>query len=202
MLTEKQKKYLNDRDFLLNKHSISEFLVSELSVLEEALKQEIQSADFQFPRGTFTKSGKISKGENYKGLPFFILDYPRLFTHSDMFAYRNMIWWGHEISFSLLLQGRSLEQFRKQLISSFNLVENFYFCIHDDPWEYHFEADNYRLVKSIGSNDYENQVQKRDFIKLAKKIPLSELDNMTEHSIAFFKELLMIMHRDSIQKDH
>ena len=33
-------------------------------------------------------SPKISKGENYKGLPYVMLDYPRCFGKTDIFAIR------------------------------------------------------------------------------------------------------------------
>ena len=37
-------------------------------------------------------SPKIAKGENYLGLPYVILDYPRIFGKEDVFAFRTMFW--------------------------------------------------------------------------------------------------------------
>ena len=47
------------------------------------------------PRGENAYSGKISRGENYRGLPYLILDYPAYFSQKDIFAFRTMFWWGH-----------------------------------------------------------------------------------------------------------
>ena len=50
-------------------------------------------------------SAKISKGENM-GLPWVMLDYPRLFGQEDVLAIRTMFWWGHCFSVTLHLKGR------------------------------------------------------------------------------------------------
>ncbi|RYG35601.1 MAG: hypothetical protein EOO01_31385, partial [Chitinophagaceae bacterium] len=43
-------------------------------------------------------SPKIARGENYEGLPYVMLDYPRLFGKENIFAFRTMFWWGNFIS--------------------------------------------------------------------------------------------------------
>jgi hypothetical protein len=52
-----------------------------------------------------TQPPKISKGENYRGLPYVMLDYPRIFGKEDVFAIRTMFWWGHYFSVTLHLKG-------------------------------------------------------------------------------------------------
>src|ERR1700744_546088 len=52
------------------------------------------------------KEPKISKGENYKGLPWVMLDYPRVFGREEVFAIRTMFWWGHGFSVTLHLKGK------------------------------------------------------------------------------------------------
>ena len=37
---------------------------------------------------------KISKGENYLGLPYLILDFPKKFDDENQFAVRSFFWWG------------------------------------------------------------------------------------------------------------
>ena len=50
-------------------------------------------------------SPKISKGENYRGLPYVMLDYPRLFGREEVLAIRTFFWWGHGFSVTLHLKG-------------------------------------------------------------------------------------------------
>src|SRR5436309_811352 len=46
-------------------------------------------------RNVFSLSPKISRGENYQGLPYMVLDYPRKFTPENIFAIRTLFWWGN-----------------------------------------------------------------------------------------------------------
>lgn len=201
MLDNKQLAYLKDQDFLKSKQVISEKITSELSGVEERLKEIIRGSDFDYPNGTFTKSGKISKGENYKGLPFFILDYPRLFLHEDMFNYRVMIWWGNEISCSLLLLGRSYEKYRKTLSNNKTALNDFFFCVNESPWEYHFERSNFVPISEMDDSSFQNSLNQRAFIKFAIKYPLEKLDELKSLSCETYKKFLTLLSGDNIRKD-
>lgn len=52
---------------------------------------------------------KISRGENYQELPWVMLDYPRLFSPSAVFALRSFFWWGRFWNISLHLKGAYLD---------------------------------------------------------------------------------------------
>jgi uncharacterized protein (DUF1015 family) len=43
----------------------------------------------QLPSALTALAPKISKGENYEGLPYVMLDYPRCFSREDVFAVRS-----------------------------------------------------------------------------------------------------------------
>src|SRR5215475_6975736 len=38
---------------------------------------------------------RIFRGDNYKHLPYAVMDYPALYTKENSFAYRTMFWWGN-----------------------------------------------------------------------------------------------------------
>ena len=61
---------------------------------------------------------KLSKGENLNGLPYRVMDFPRIFKQEDVFAIRTLVWWGKQISVTLHLKGKYLKQFKLPLISS------------------------------------------------------------------------------------
>ena len=54
---------------------------------------------------------KISKGEKYKGLPWVMLDYPRIFGKEDIMAIGTRFWWGHYFSVTLHLKGGYLRTY-------------------------------------------------------------------------------------------
>ena len=49
----------------------------------------------QLPVEFFDVSPKISRGEQYLGLPYVMLDYPRIFSKENVFAIRTFFWWGN-----------------------------------------------------------------------------------------------------------
>ena len=91
MFTAEELEILNNTHFLTVKNQINKKVVGLLSEIEQGIKKIIDESTFDFPEGTITRTGKISKGEQYEGLPYYVLDYPRKFTSKDVFAYRVML---------------------------------------------------------------------------------------------------------------
>ena len=89
-LKEKELLILQDTDFLLTKTTVLEKINELLGQTREELKESVENSNFSFPNGIDLLNGKISKGENYKNLPYMVLDYPALFTTKTVFAYRTM----------------------------------------------------------------------------------------------------------------
>jgi hypothetical protein len=144
-------------------------------------------------------SPKISKGENYKGLPYLILDYPRLFEHENLpdrqagiFAIRTMFWWGNFFSVTLHLSGVYKKEMEEKLIASYNNIKekNYYCCKNEDPWEHHFEEGNYVPVIEMNKNDFEKIVCEKSFVKLAKKISLQNWDDAESLLTGCFKDIM------------
>ncbi|WP_207511985.1 hypothetical protein [Longitalea luteola] len=121
-------------------------------------------------------SPKISKGENYKGLPWVVLDFPRLFNRQDTFAIRTMFWWGHFFSVTLHLKGRYKQQFQQALIANLSVLtaQQFYLCVSEDEWRYEFEEDNYKPLTQLNPSGIEKILLANDFCKLSAKISLPQ----------------------------
>ncbi len=183
---------LQDTDFLLTKRTINEKVQTLLLKLASELANEPQVMPLP-PIRT-----KVSKGDNYRGLPYWVLDYPASFVKDDVFAYRTICRWGHEFSFTLHLAGAPLQQHKPALILNFNQLANvpgLYLCTNTYQWEHHFEADNYRLFNEVidGADSWEAFLADKDFVKLAVKIPLDEWDGVVERGVEVwrgFREIL------------
>jgi hypothetical protein len=167
---------LLDKNFLIQKNSISKSIQRMLAFIEGEIKEEIKKCSFPFPDDTFLKSGKISKGENYRGLPYFVLDYPRLFKDTDIFTFRTMLRWGHEFSCTLHLSGNSLKYIDDEVFSKLKQLEDSYFCISSSPWEYHYESDNYILVSKLTVEVMKNHIEQHHFVKISRCISLNSWD--------------------------
>lgn len=139
----------------------------------------------------FKTSGKISRGENYRQLPYLVLDYPRKFTRDDIFAFRTLFWWGHFFSNTLHLQGNSLLTYRFNFLNHYRKLseDNFYICINSNPWEYHYNKDNYVLVKELKESEYEEIVRNCEFLKLSRKLELNQIDQLYSFTLSSLTKL-------------
>ncbi len=178
---------LKNQDFLLTKKKISEKVVAVLAETEAGLKTVISKTKFEFPEGTFLKSGKISKGEQYQGLPYWILDFPRKFDEGKTFSFRFMVWWGNELSFSFQLGKEYATKLNIQAFPS-----DYFFCVNNTPWEYHFEENNYVPILSLSPQAVTNQLSNHNFLKIAKKSPLDQLDEFSDQAISFFETVISV----------
>jgi hypothetical protein len=137
--------------------------------------------------------GKISKGENYKHLPYMMLDFPATFSKNHIFAFRTMFYWGNFISSTFHLQGDFVEKFGNHLIEKFKYSEGIYFCVNNSPWEYDYKSNNYVLIKDLDSAKIEDHLQNTDFIKLSIKFPVEEMPDRKRDLIKFLLEGLKVI---------
>lgn len=191
-ISQEQFALLSDRDFLLEKKRISEQLVSILAAAENNLKTFLADTAFDFPPTSHTKAGKISKGESYRDLPYFVLDFPRLFSKEEVFAYRSMIRWGHELSFTLHLAGASKSHYEKAIKLGKSQLKECYICTNASPWEYHFEQTNYQPIQSLTQEVYESMLNK-DFVKISYAQPLEKVNDFPIIALETFKEYLHVL---------
>jgi len=143
----------------------------------------------------FLLSPKISRGENYLGLPYLVLDYPRQFKPQNTVMIRSMFWWGLFFSSTLLLAGEAKVNHLKTLQKGYAALaeKGYYIGVSEDAWQHHFGQDNYCPVSSLSSTEFEAMCDRFSHIKIAAKWPLQEAplaaNNLVE-SWYFFINLL------------
>jgi hypothetical protein len=194
-LSQTEMELVNNADLILTKNAILK-KVNELLGNQQAKQQQyVKLHAAGLPEKVSGSSPKISKGENYQGLPYLILDYPRLFEHENIFAVRTMFWWGNFFSVTLHLSGIYKKEAEEKLIASYKAIgENgYYFYINEDQWGHHFENNNYVMLSELNKNDFEKSVRENSFVKLANKISLQQWDNAEEILQDYFKEIIEIL---------
>ena len=136
------------------------------------------------------KTGKISKGENYKGLPYLILDFPAVFAKEDIFAIRTLFWWGNFFSISLHVSGKFYRHMKKSEEVFSVLKENhFSVCINENQWQHDFNVDNFKNINNLSKREM-NKIFLKPFFKTAKKIELTEWNKAEFLLIENFKKLI------------
>jgi len=196
-ITEKELNVLQDTDFLLTKSKVLEKINKLLEETRTKLIYSITNINFSFPEGTNIITGKISRGENYKNLPYMILDYPTLFTNESSFAFRTMFWWGNFFSSTLHLEGIALDKYRNIFDENIDklLNKNIFIGIGETPWQYHYGEDNYIPL----TKDHSKHIGNCNFLKLSKKISLSEWEKVPSFATDFLNLMLSVL--SGSQKD-
>jgi hypothetical protein len=182
-----------DPAWILTKNSIMERAVQLMAELSQHYEPELA-----WLRQMLTSSGsplpanwdrpKISRGENYQGLPYVVLDQPRLFGKEDILAIRTMFWWGHYFMVTLHLKGVMQERFAGVLERHAGelAAAGFHIATTGDEWEHELEGDNYRLLQAdsiSGDGAY-------PFIKLSAKCSLDRWNESPEVLFGLFRTLL------------
>ncbi len=189
MLSNLEQAKVLDAEWILTKHQIMEKAQLLMQQQIAIIKETFSPLQPQLDAGLLAAVPKISKGENYKKLPYIILDYPAVFSKQDVFALRTMFWWGHNFSIHLLLSGIYLEKFGEVILrNAKKSAAQLYICVYETEWEHHFEPPNYILVR--GEIIEMMQQQNAGFIKLALKFNLKEWNNLPELLPVAYKEML------------
>ena len=126
---------------------------------------------------------KISKGEQYKGLPWVMLDYPRVFGKEDVQAIRTMFWWGHCFSITLHLKGRYLRTYLPVIRTRMAELETAGFRpgIAEDEWEHEHTPGAWETMGD------------RDFAKLSVNIGLDRWKEAPEILTTKFAVLARVL---------
>jgi hypothetical protein len=191
-LSAKEAELVANADWILTKNHILQKVKWLLEDLQSQQQQFLLTHSTILPSEVIATSPKVSRGENYKGLPYMVLDHPRYFGKDDHFAIRSMFWWGNFFSITLHLSGRYKKMYAHKIEASFiPLKENSFFIgISNEQWEHHFEADNYLSLPGMNEVNFKNTVAEKDFVKLAQRFPLEQWDNAEDIFFTSFRQLI------------
>lgn len=183
---------------ILTKNRIINKAMNLFGLLADVYRETTEMAGDHMPKEVLLVSPKIYKGEQYRGLPYVMLDYPRYFHKLHFFAIRSLFWWGNVLSISLLLSGDYKEESEEKIYRYFAENEanrsGWFICVGSDPWDHHFEDDNFlpltesrlALITEKGNG----------FLKLARKIPVSDW----ERSFDFFSQTFALIIREILRE--
>jgi hypothetical protein len=201
---------LHNTKFFSVKASATEKIQHLLCAIRDSIKTEIKNRNIIFSAEVDSTNGKISRGENYLGLPYLVLDYPKYFSAKSIYACRTLFWWGNFFSFTVHLQGRALEKWREgfhhaialkqgtlRSVASIEKKENpsvkpertVYICVNETPWHYHYGKDNYLPIAKLSGTELSELLLKKEFVKLSICIPLEDHKELIRFATESFLQL-------------
>ncbi len=194
-LSPSEIELMSNTEIILTKNKILQKIKSLLEQLQNKMIQygEANNND-QKLNSLLGVNPKISRGENYEGLPYLILDYPRLFDVSNIFAIRSMFWWGNFFSTTLHLSGHYKEKNLNNIQKTYHdfAHHKFYIGVNENQWIHHFKEENYLLIKNLSQKEFIEFCKQNSHLKLATHFSLGEADSVINDLFENWKLLVRI----------
>jgi hypothetical protein len=193
-LTSEELKILENTDFFSAKLIVTRKIMDQFGALESSFRESLPHGNELTSEGVNLSNGKIFRGENYKGLPYVVLDYPRLFSTQSVFAFRTMFWWGHEFSFTLHLQGIAWEKRKHLLVKNLSRLLNWelYIGVNETPWQYQFNRENFVPIDEYLANNRREDLERLPFLKLSSRLEIRKFEILAQEAGNTFKMLMDI----------
>jgi hypothetical protein len=189
-LSHLERELINNKEWILTKRAV----IGKIDVLFGGLQQHYQ--DICEEEGILlfgdkgNGAGKISKGENYQGLPWVMLDYPASFSRDRVFAVRTFFWWANFFSITLHVSGQNSDTLTDTKRLYDHLAANdLRICINEKEWDHTFDAANYAAVRNLDLPSF-SRLFDRKFFKISGKIGVDEIDNAGDFLLQTFRQLL------------
>ena len=182
--------------------SSPEIILTKNAILQKikSFFEEVQVKQFDIlkdhashlPQEVLKISPKISRGENYKGLPWLVLDNPRYFQHHNTFAIRTMFWWGNFFSITLHLSGNNKITVLPRIFENISLLHehNFYVYAGSDEWEHDLDPNSYKNISGLNKDELYKIVSANNFLKLAIKFPIDSLEAIEDKLLRNYELLV------------
>ena len=170
-LTNHQLKLASEADYPLTKNQV----IQNICLLFDSLAKELQSTAFSPPFSMLNHADyKITKGENYKGLPYVVLDYPKISGAEFPILFRTLFWWGNYFSFNVIVQDKKLQHDIR-----LNEASEVYVLTGSDRWENDLYSSAYIKVKGSVTPD---MLPQTDFLRIASTLPIDAYETLIEKS--------------------
>ena len=159
---------MQNAEFIERKNALLKEFIELLAAHGENLQQTYGEAFAQSPLP------KVNRGENYKGFPYLVMDFPRVFSKQHVFAFRTLFWWGHFVSCTLHLKGDFLNDYSERIPQLINLSKQsdlqIRCSIQGNEWNHNALSDEYFDPQKLSTE------QQMDFFKLTTILPLHEIN--------------------------
>lgn len=190
-LSAQELELVANADLILTKNRIMEKALHLLGQVQQRQEACLRNYAGKLPEEVMRSTPKISRGEQLQGLPYLVLDYPRVFTLDHFFAIRSLFWWGKFFSITLHLSGRNQALFQEAIIAAYPhwAEKGWQLAGEGDAWQHDFSDNYYRPVSTLKQTQMDLYLS-GPFLKLALYWPLSEWDNAVDHFDNAFRDLL------------
>lgn len=180
---------LHDQEFFRLKRMCLDKIVTSFGKLELLIGSHLPEMTGITAMADYKERGNISKGENYLGLPYVVLDYPAVFGKDGVAAFRTMFWWGNGFSITLHLSGKYLKGLPDDFFQSILEKSPAHFLIGtgNGEWDHHFGKDNFTMIgeQTFNPKILQQEAAAKGFFKLADRWKIDQTDEIASKVMNF-----------------
>jgi hypothetical protein len=173
---------LTDTDFFRTKQAIDSKVLEQLNTIQAHLQPKVLEMKPLWPQFVDWQRGKITRGNHYKGLPYWVLDYPSGFGSEDWCTLRTLCLWGHGYSQHILLKGQPLAQCKAHFIENQGRLESQHWKLHIDTdiWQWENREEFLAETSSYSDTAWQSQILAVNVLKLSRFWAFEQFDRLQE----------------------
>ncbi len=186
MLNDRQKAFITEKQNFILKGEVDTGINQLLYSFQEELSSLLETNQYQLPSKIGKAPFKVSRGNNHKGFPFQVIDYPSSLGQTNVYSFRSVIWYANFFSFSLLLKGEPKLKYESLLG---RLVDKGYtLSWKDDIWETEIIDDQSIKIKAETLNQVSGIYRSSEAVKIFRAYNLNQIDDFERLGVESFKE--------------
>lgn len=184
---------MNNTVIILTKNRVIQKVYDLFGSISNACGGFIDSV--ALPEDVIALSSKISKGENYLGLPYVILDQPRYFSKGDVLAVRTMFWWGHYFSVTLHLKGMYKNIYSETISDKYDQLAEAgaFVAITENEWHHSLDEEHYVQLSLIKKESFRKMISNHPFLKISFKVPMELNEKLEEELLKKLSEVILLL---------
>lgn len=186
---------LQNSAWILTKNAIIQKITNGFGELSEEMEAIIEATNPVFKSLIQQTRAKVSKGENYGGLPYLVLDYPRVFSRDTVLAIRTFFWWGNHFSITLHSKGWLVPTISAKIIKNLAMLQkgNYFMATSGDEWVHNLQADPHEALEGLNDETSKQKLKEAQFIRLGKIVPIGLWPKVRDSLWNGFEELRQLI---------
>jgi hypothetical protein len=176
LFTDDETVLLADAKFFRKKAAITAKIRTMLEATHDALQSELEDLTLIVPPDFDPKLHQLVKGEHLEDFPYQYLDCPKHFFGANKFTFRTLVWWGHHVTYALLLEGAEMGRYKRQLLGRYHQLagKDLELSLAPSLWEWK-RGEGYTLpITHDRKAQIAAVVAERSFLKVVRSVPLQD----------------------------
>lgn len=186
MLSKEELTFItNQRNFEL-KNEVDQVINHLLYHFQQELANSLEKHVFRLPLKLSKLPGKVNKGNNHKGFPFQVIDYPSVLNKTDQFSFRSLVWYGNLFSFSLILNGKPKSNYHFPLEGILN--KGYQLLLSNEIWETDVNHQSHMEISTNNLKEVNTYISENHMIKIFKTFDLNQIHDFERLGIECFRD--------------